>query len=113
MVLLEVAMYIKDIQEEECETAIKVNFIDPQNGKAAEGEDPSNIKQHETILTACWKYPEEQHQSFEFTKCPSVHECWCILSKEICMHIARGLLQICERIQNGGFISCCCSCLGS
>lgn len=41
MVLLEVAMYIKDIQEEECETAIKVNFIDPQNGKAAEGEDPS------------------------------------------------------------------------
>ena len=86
MVLLEVAMYIKDIQEEECETAIKVNFIDPQNGKAAEGDDPSNIKQHETILTACWKYPEEQHQSFEFTKCPSVHECWCILSKEICMH---------------------------
>ena len=63
MVLLEVAMYIKDIQEEECETAIKVNFIDPQNGKAAEGDDPSNIKQHETILTACWKYPEEQHQS--------------------------------------------------
>ena len=37
MVLLEVAMYIKDIQEEECETAIKVNFIDPQNGKAHSG----------------------------------------------------------------------------
>ena len=25
---------------------------------------------------------------------------------------ARGLLQICERIQNGGFTSCCSSCLG-
>ena len=55
MLLLEVAMYIKDIQEEECETAIKVSFIDLPNRK---GEDPSYQRGAKrpiiAILTACW-----------------------------------------------------------
>ena len=110
MLLLEVAMHIKDIQEDECETAIKVKFRDPPNRKVAEskGRDPMRPKrlicqQFIRITLACWKFLRNNVNEWliALAKCPSVHDC-CLHLAEGNLH-ARGLqqLQICERIQNG------------
>ena len=85
---------------------------------AEEGRDPMRPKrlicqQFIRITLACWKFLRNNVNEWliALAKCPSVHDC-CLHLAEGNLH-ARGLqqLQICERIQNGGFISG--SCLGS